>query len=202
MMGTSGALTSTWALSIPRPANADSRCSTVETRALPLTRVVPSWVSPTFSALAGTSAGGSMSVRRKTMPVSGAAGRNVISTFLPVCRPTPWARMEFLSVRCPSIYLDLPVAKPRAGSAALHPGGDLGRSAGSVSAGYSYELPAHRDPKRGATVTQLPLFSLPDGAGKRGCRAHLRSPRDHAVHHPLLADAAPPACPTRRSLRP
>ena len=43
-----GADSSTTALSIPRPANADSRCSTVETRHSPLTSVVPSIVSPTF----------------------------------------------------------------------------------------------------------------------------------------------------------
>ena len=52
MIGTSAAETSTIALSIPRPANADSRCSTVETRDSPLPRVVPSMVSPTFSAVA------------------------------------------------------------------------------------------------------------------------------------------------------
>src|SRR6476659_1661605 len=63
--------------------------------------------------------------------------------------------MEFFKVRCPSICLDLPVALPRTGSAASRPT-DWGRSTGSVSAGDPYELPAHRDPKRGATVTQLP----------------------------------------------
>ena len=31
--------------------------------------------------------------------VSGGAGRRVISTFLPVCSPTPVARIEFFSVR-------------------------------------------------------------------------------------------------------
>ena len=45
------------------------------------------------------------------MPVSGAAGRRVINTFCPVCRPTPWARMEFFSVRCPSICFYLPAAQ-------------------------------------------------------------------------------------------
>src|SRR5256885_417551 len=34
---------------------------------------------------------------------SGPAGRKVIRTFLPVCRPTPVARIEFLSVRCPTM---------------------------------------------------------------------------------------------------
>ena len=38
MMGTSGALTSTCALSMPRPANADNRCSTVETRAVTINK--------------------------------------------------------------------------------------------------------------------------------------------------------------------
>jgi hypothetical protein len=32
------------------------------------------------------------------MPVSGEAGRKVIKTFLPVCKPTPVARIEFFSV--------------------------------------------------------------------------------------------------------
>ena len=36
MIGTSAAVTSTQALSMPSPANADSRCSTVEMRASPL----------------------------------------------------------------------------------------------------------------------------------------------------------------------
>ena len=57
--------------------------------------VVPIMVSPTFSACARMSTGCRRSVRRNTMPVSGAAGRRVIRTFLPVCRPTPVARIEF-----------------------------------------------------------------------------------------------------------
>jgi hypothetical protein len=34
------------------------------------------------------------------MPVFTAAGRNVMYTLVPVCSPTPVARMMFFSVRC------------------------------------------------------------------------------------------------------
>jgi hypothetical protein len=103
MIGTSPELSSTMALSMPSPANADSRCSTVEILTSPSLTVVPSVVSETFSARARTTAGVSRSVRTKEIPAFAAAGRNTISTFLPVCRPTPVARIEFLSVRCLSI---------------------------------------------------------------------------------------------------
>jgi hypothetical protein len=45
------------------------------------------------------------SVRRKMIPESGGPGRKVMRTFLPVCSPTPVARIEFLSVLCPTIFL-------------------------------------------------------------------------------------------------
>ena len=48
MIGTSPALTSTSALSMPRPARADNKCSTVEIFTSPLCSVVPIMVSPTF----------------------------------------------------------------------------------------------------------------------------------------------------------
>jgi len=69
MIGTSGALTSTRALSTPRPAKAESRCSTVATRTSPFARVVDRRVSPTNSQRAGISTASSRSVRRKTIPV-------------------------------------------------------------------------------------------------------------------------------------
>jgi len=61
--------------------------------------VVPSVVSPTLAARAGMSGEPGRSLRLKTMPVSGAAGLTVINTFLPVCRPTPVARMLLRRVR-------------------------------------------------------------------------------------------------------
>src|SRR5690625_167262 len=100
MMGTSAALSSTQALSMPSPAMADSRCSTVETRTSPRTKVVDRVVSPTFSARAGISTIGSRSTRRNTMPVFTGAGRRVRYTFSPVCRPTPVARMVLRRVLC------------------------------------------------------------------------------------------------------
>src|SRR5438105_11310847 len=51
------------------------------------------------------STGSGRSVRRKTIPESGGAGRRVMRTFLPVCKPTPVARMEFFRVLCPTIFL-------------------------------------------------------------------------------------------------
>ena len=85
---------------MPSPASADIRCSTVETVPPSAVRLVPSVVWLTLPALAGMSTSWSTSVRRKTMPELAGAGRRTISTFLPVCRPTPVARIEFLSVRC------------------------------------------------------------------------------------------------------
>ena len=96
------------ALSMPSPASAESRCSMVETLAPSFAIVVPRVVSPTLSARAGMSTGTSRSVRRNQMPWLAGAGRSTISTFLPVCRPTPVARIEFLSVLCFSISGSLP----------------------------------------------------------------------------------------------
>jgi hypothetical protein len=61
MIGTSGADSSTKALSMPSPASADSRCSTVDTVAPPAASVVPSVVSVTLVARAGMSTAGSRS---------------------------------------------------------------------------------------------------------------------------------------------
>jgi hypothetical protein len=103
MIGTSWEESSIRALSMPRPARADIRCSTVATRTPSLMRVVPSVVSPTSMPSARTSTWGSRSVRRNTMPVFTGAGPRVMRTFSPVCRPTPVARIVFFSVRCLSI---------------------------------------------------------------------------------------------------
>ncbi|MNP56607.1 hypothetical protein D3C76_1513460 [compost metagenome] len=62
---------------MPRPAMAESRCSTVSTLTSPLTRVVDMVVSPTFEARAGISTTGSRSVLQNTMPVSTGAGFRV-----------------------------------------------------------------------------------------------------------------------------
>ena len=63
---------------MPSPAKAESRCSMVEMRTSPLVRVVDSRVSPTLVGVALISTGGIRSVRRNTMPVSGAAGRRAM----------------------------------------------------------------------------------------------------------------------------
>ena len=64
----------------------------------PLTSVVHNGVSTAFSQLAAISTPG-VSLRRKWMPLSGAAGCKVMLTLTPLCRPIPEQWMEFLSVR-------------------------------------------------------------------------------------------------------
>ena len=100
MIGTSSAETSTNALSIPSPAKADMRCSTVDTRAPFFSITVAITVLVTLSAWAGIAGLPGRSERQKTMPLSIGAGRNTIVTLLPVCRPTPVARTVVLRVRC------------------------------------------------------------------------------------------------------
>src|ERR1043165_365611 len=85
---------------MPRPASADMRCSTVLTRSPSFIRQLDRRVSPTRSARAGISSGDARSTRRKTMPVSAGAGRSLIMTFWPVCKPTPEAAISDLRVRC------------------------------------------------------------------------------------------------------
>src|SRR3954469_19919776 len=55
------------------------------------------------------SSGEARSMRRKTMPLSGGAGRSVTRTFCPVCSPTPEADTSALRVRCRSIARDWPI---------------------------------------------------------------------------------------------
>ena len=78
MIGNSAEDSSTIMLSMPRPALADIRCSTVWTLAGPQLRPVHRVVSVTRSAAAGISTTGSRSVRRNTMPWSTGAGRRVM----------------------------------------------------------------------------------------------------------------------------
>src|SRR5688572_12166441 len=100
MIGTSSADTSIYALSMPSPKSADMRCSTVDTRAPLRSITVAMVVLLTFVARAGIAGLPGRSVRQNTMPVSMAAGRITMTTFSPVCSPTPVARTVLLSVRC------------------------------------------------------------------------------------------------------
>src|SRR3569623_1041903 len=125
---------------MPRPANADSRCSTVEMRTSPSISDVDKVVSPTFSARARISTGGSISTRRNTMPASTAAGRRVRYTFSPLWRPTPVARITFFSVLCLIIRVTLSVSPAgtttrvwRHGSIAASAYPILGPAAGRLS---------------------------------------------------------------------
>ena len=56
---------------------------------LPCASVVERVVAPTFSTRASISGLPSKSTRRKRTPVLGGAGRNVMFTRLPLCRPMP-----------------------------------------------------------------------------------------------------------------
>src|SRR5258706_184251 len=106
MIGTSSPETSTYALSMPRPAKADMRCSTVETRVPSFSSTVASVVLPTLCARAGMAGLPARSERQNTIPVSMAAGRSAIVTLRPVCRPTPVARTDLhhrVALRCGAV---------------------------------------------------------------------------------------------------
>ena len=108
IIGTSEDVRSTNALSIPRPAKADNKCSTVETLTPSLTKLVERFVLPTFSARAGISTTGSRSCRQNTIPVSTGAGLTVKNTVSPVCKPMPVALIAFFRVLCLIISLTVP----------------------------------------------------------------------------------------------
>jgi len=90
MIGTSGALSSTIALSSRVPRKRTTGAPPWRRGLHPCRASSPTRVSPTFSACARMSIGSGKSVRRNTIPASGGAGRRVMRTFLPVCRPLPW----------------------------------------------------------------------------------------------------------------
>ncbi|MNZ78938.1 hypothetical protein D3C78_975310 [compost metagenome] len=101
MMGISAAVTSISRLSMPSPAKADIRCSMVPIRTpVSETSVEERRVSFTSEGCTLTLTGSGRSVRRNTMPVSGAAGFRVSFTLSPECRPTPVALIAFFKVRC------------------------------------------------------------------------------------------------------
>ena len=68
--------------------------------------VVAMRVSLTAVTDTGISTGTGRSTRRKTMPLSGGAGRSVSSTFWPLCTPRPTARVRDFKVRCRSMRHD------------------------------------------------------------------------------------------------
>jgi hypothetical protein len=107
MIGTSGPSSSTTTLSISAPASAAMRCSTVPmVSPSPLLKVVHSEDSTAFRQLAAISAPPpTTSVRRKTMPLSGAAGSNVMDAFTPEWRPTPRQWIGFLIVCCCTMFI-------------------------------------------------------------------------------------------------
>ena len=105
MIGISAAFTSTYALSIPSPAIADSRCSTVDIFTSFQVKDVDIVVSPTFSALALISTIGSKSTLLKIIPESGGAGNNFNMIGSPLWRPMPNAFIGLERVLWASILL-------------------------------------------------------------------------------------------------
>ncbi len=170
MIGTSEALRSTYRLSMPRPASADIKCSIVETRVpSSATSVVESAVSPTRLGSARISHTGVRSTRRNTMPVLTGAGRSVMTTFSPLCMPTPVALMTFFRVLCLITGLARSLTNPR----------DV--STGAASAPEMLRL---LDTPDAGTVTRLTFW--PGNAGRT--RPSRRGPGEWP---PAPADAPP-----------
>ena len=217
MIGTSPAVSSMKRLSMPRPASADIRCSTVDTPASPAASVVPSVVSVTFVARAGMSTGGSRSVRRNTMPVLGGAGLSTIRTLRPVCRPMPVDRIESLSVRCCAMTMPsrkLPHQEPLIRVAGRRPAEEgrrpislaHGVTGGSRSRIRSARRPdarrrarrrnrTARSPSRSARLRAMCRLSPPGAGGMPGCRARPPSQSWREARRPPRAAAGdgPPA---------
>ncbi|SIT44474.1 hypothetical protein BN2475_470199 [Paraburkholderia ribeironis] len=99
-------------MSMPRPAQADIRCSTVDTRAPSFCNTEARRVSPIAIADAGMSTGVGKSTRENTMPVSGAAGRSVRLTLRPECRPMPTVLTIDLIVRCFNMVIFYSIKNP------------------------------------------------------------------------------------------
>src|SRR6201996_4394028 len=97
---------------MPRPAQADIRCSTVDTRAPSFCNTDASRVSPIAMADAGISTGVGKSTRENTMPVSGAAGRSIRLTLRPECRPMPTVLTIDLIVRCFNMVIFWSIENP------------------------------------------------------------------------------------------
>ena len=99
IMGTSAAVKSTYTLSMPKPHNADIKCSTVCTLTPRYSRQEERRVSTTKNGSALMSTTGLRSIRLNTTPVFGAAGRSMSATVFPVCKPIPVALTKFFKVR-------------------------------------------------------------------------------------------------------
>ena len=97
--GTSGPSSSTTALSTSSPAKAAIRCSMVATDTPLAAMVVQSEDSVMLRQTASISAP-FLSLRRKRMPVSGAAGCSVNSMRAPECSPTPRQWIGAFKVFC------------------------------------------------------------------------------------------------------
>ncbi len=112
MIGISSAVTSTYMLSMPSPAQADIKCSMVDTRTPSFCNTDARRVSPIDIVFAGISTGVGKSTRVKTMPVSGPAGRSVNWTLRPECTPMPTVLTIDLIVRCFNMVIFYSIENP------------------------------------------------------------------------------------------
>ena len=156
------------------------------------------------------STGGSRSVRRNTMPVLGGAGRSIMRTLRPVCRPMPVDRIDSFSVRCwamavpcglnhivarghrppasggrptadvPFVMARLPTGHVPAERSARRP--DARRRARKRSR-------TSRSPSRSSPSRDTPRLSPPGAAGMPGCPARPRRRGSRAGRLPPRAAA-------------
>ena len=107
MIGISSPSISTNKLSIPRPEQADSRCSTVEILFSPICKTLASRVSVINSALPGTGVCSPISRRTKEIPELIGAGFKYKLERLPECKPIPTVLIGSVIVCCFNIILNL-----------------------------------------------------------------------------------------------
>ena len=172
MIGTSAAVRSMNALSIPKPAKADIRCSTVPTRAPSCSIVVPSVVSVTRRAI-GRNVDGLRQIepakhdagigRRRTQGhvdlVAASAGR---------CRWRVSILLECVDARCPSLH-----------NVPCFPGPDRPRSRRQMPTTLRIRRGRgnYHSAVTGSKETGRDRFSPPAVAGTPECRATLRACR-------------------------
>ena len=184
MIGTSGALTSTCALSMPRPGEGGQQVLDRRDARVAINKSgAELGVADVVSACARTSAGGSRSVRRNTMPVSGAAGRKRHQHLLAGVQADALgadgifesALSEHLIASPAAVRAGARVAPPVPGTGGI---GERSRHASGLSSRYS----AAPSPKKGryrntVALNQSSGVSPPGAAERPGYPAHLRLPR-------------------------
>ena len=100
MMGTSSPSNSISKLSRPKPAQAESKCSTVDTRTPSFCITDAKRVSHTARAVAGMTDCSGVSTRTNWIPELTGAGLIEIVTLRPECKPIPTVFTGIAIVRC------------------------------------------------------------------------------------------------------